>query len=79
VVSEFAETRLGRVNLKGPRWKAVLNELQGNDDALPAAVRAQLVDGEITRDLTLAYTALARAAASRVSAEAAGDESSGTP
>jgi hypothetical protein len=79
VVSEFAETRLGRAKLKGARWKAVLNELQGNDEALAAAVRAQLVDGEITRDLTLAYAALARATASRLSAEAAGDESSGAP
>jgi hypothetical protein len=60
------------------RWKAVLGELQRSDDDV-ATVRAQLVSGEVTRDITLAYTALARAAISRVSAEAARDESSEAP
>jgi len=63
--------------MTGARWKAVLSEFQGNDEALAAAAQAQQVDGEITRDLALAYTALARATAARLSAEAASDESSG--
>jgi hypothetical protein len=79
VVTEFAETRLGRAKMTGARWKAVLNEFQGNDEALAAAARTQQVDGEITRDLALAYTALARATASRLSVEAASDESLGAP
>ena len=79
VVTEFAETRLGRAKMTGARWKAVLSEFQGNDEALAAAAQAQQVNGEITRDLALAYTALARATAARLSAEAASDESLGAP
>ena len=79
VVSEFAETRLGRAKMTGPRWKVVLNQLQESDEPPSTAARTQLVDGEITRDLTLAYTALARATASRVSAEAARNAASEAP
>ena len=79
VVTEFAETRLGRAKMTGARWKAVLNEFQGSDEALAGAARTQQVNGEITRDLALAYTALARATAARLSAEAASDESLGAP
>jgi hypothetical protein len=78
VVGEYAETRLGRAKMASVRWKAVLGELQRSDDDV-ATVRTQLVAGEVTRDITLAYTALARAAISRVSAEAARDESSEAP
>lgn len=79
VVSDFAETRLGRANMTGARWKTVLNELQGNDEAFAAATRAQLADGELARDLTLAYTALARATASRLAVGAASAEFSEAP
>ena len=79
VVSEFAETRLGRAKMTGARWKMVLNQLQESDEPPSNAARTQLVEGEITRDLTLAYTALARATASRVSAEAARHASSEAP
>ena len=79
VVGEFAETRLGHGKLTGARWKAVLGDLQGSDDDLVAAAQTQMVAGEVTRDLTLAYTTLARATAARVSAEAAGEQSSEAP
>ena len=75
VVGEFAETRLGRAKMTGARWKAVLTALQGSDDDSAAATRAQVVAGEVTRDLTLAYTALARSAQARLSAEANHDVS----
>jgi hypothetical protein len=79
VVGEFAETRLGRARMTGARWKAVQSELQRNDDDIAATARTQVIAGEVTRDLTLAYTALARAASSRLSAEAASDESTEAP
>jgi len=57
----------------------VQSELQRNDDDIAATARTQVIAGEVTRDLTLAYTALARAASSRLSAEAASDESTEAP
>ncbi len=57
VVAEFAETRLGRDKLTGPRWNAVLKAMEGSDDELASSVGARLVIGEATRDLALAYTA----------------------
>jgi hypothetical protein len=78
VVGQYAETRLGPARMTSARWKTVLAELQTSDDDV-AVARAQLVTGEITRDVAMAYTALARAASSRVAAEAARDESSEAP
>jgi hypothetical protein len=79
VIGEFAETRLGRDKLSGPRWNAALKGMEGSDDELASAVGTQVVIGEATRDLTLAYTALARATNARLSAEAADDESAEAP
>jgi hypothetical protein len=61
VVVEFAETRLGRAKMVGPRWNAVLAQVQdGAPDPIQEA-RVNVVAGEVTRDLTTAYTSLARA------------------
>jgi hypothetical protein len=79
VVAEFADTRLGRDKLTGSRWNAVLKEMEGSADELANATGTRVVIGEATRDLTLAYTALARATNARLSAEAADHESAGAP
>jgi len=71
VVGEYAETRLGRAKMTGPRWNVVLNEMQSDDEAARAVVRANVATGEVTRDLALAYTALARSTSVRLSAEEA--------
>jgi hypothetical protein len=74
VVVEFAETRLGRAKLVGPRWNAVLAEVQeGAPDPL-AEARVNVVAGEVTRDLTTAYTSLARANSLLVEAAAVKEE-----
>jgi hypothetical protein len=77
VVGEFAETRLGRAKMVGPRWIAVLREMQGDEDG--DSTHNNVAVAEVTRDLALAYTALARANSVRLSAEGTGDESARAP
>ena len=63
----------------GPRWNAVLKAMEGSDDELASSVGTRLVIGEATRDLALAYTAIARATNARLSAEAADDVTAEAP
>jgi hypothetical protein len=94
VIGEFADTRVGREKMTSPRWNAVLKELEGTDAyldgdtrtlagtgerGLDGSLRARVLIGEATRDLTLSYTALARAASARVSAESANHEAAEGP
>ena len=79
VVAEFAETRLGRDKLTGPRWNAVLKQMEGSNDEVANSLGMQVVIGQATRDLTLAYTAIARATNARLSAEAADDVTAEAP
>ncbi len=74
VIVEFATTRLGRSKMVGPRWLAVLAQVQeGAPDPLEQA-RVNVMAAETTRDLTLAYTALARANSALVEAAAVKEE-----
>ena len=74
VVVEYAETRLGRAKLVGPRWNTVLAQVQeGAPDPIEEA-RVNVVAGEVTRDLTTAYTAVARANSVLVEAAAVKEE-----
>jgi hypothetical protein len=77
VIGEFAETRLGRAKMTGARWTAVLRQMQGDDDEETGQGSVAL--GEVTRDLALAYTTLARATSVRLAAESPSEESSGSP
>jgi len=96
VIGEFADTSLGRAKMSGPRWNAVLKELEGTDAYLDGdtrtqaslgdgtrgsngSTRARVLMGEATLDLTLAYTALARANSARLSAESTDDALAGSP
>jgi hypothetical protein len=74
IIVEFAETRLGRAKMVGPRWTAVLAQVQdGAPDPIEEA-RVNVVAAETTRDLTVAYTALARANSVLVEAAAVKEE-----
>ena len=65
---------MGRAKLVGPRWNAVLAQVQeGAPDPIEQA-RVNVVAGEVTRDLTMAYTALARANSVEVEAAAVKEE-----
>jgi hypothetical protein len=77
VIVEFAETRLGRAKMVGPRWRSVLAQVQeGAPDPLELA-RVNVVAAEATRDLTIAYTSLARANSTLVEAAAVKEETAG--
>jgi hypothetical protein len=79
VVIEYAETRLGRAKLVGPRWNAVLAQVQeGARDPIQEA-RVNVVAGETTRDLATAYTTLARANSVLVEAAAVKRETAKPP
>jgi hypothetical protein len=69
VVGEYAETHLGRAKMVGPRWNAVLAQMQDTTPDPLVQARADVVAGEVTRDLTLAYVALARSTTARLAAE----------
>lgn len=74
VIVEFAETRLGRAKMVGPRWRAVLAQVQENAPDPVEKARVNVVAAEATRDLTLAYTAVARANSALVEAAAVKEE-----
>jgi hypothetical protein len=71
LVCVFAESRLGRAAMTGPRWRAVLDQiLYSRQESGPPANHDAAI-AEATRDLAQAYRTLARAVRARLEAAAA--------
>jgi hypothetical protein len=58
-ICEYADGRIGRKRLQGPRWAAVISAVEGVESR-GTSVNAEATITESVRDLAAAYTTMSR-------------------